>query len=122
MILVQEPVLYKGFWDDSVSIRLLAKYGLDRGKVFDALLTTLPKKVEAKPFFIDKYEVTNALYGAFLAAAGSQSQSAHPDDKADNDRRSTLANDPRFNRLDQPVVGIDWFDAYAYAKWQANGC
>ncbi|MBM4084204.1 MAG: formylglycine-generating enzyme family protein, partial [Planctomycetes bacterium] len=26
-------------------------------------------------------------------------------------------NDPKFSSDDQPVVGVDWFDAYAYARW-----
>ena len=120
MVLVQEPFLYKGYWDDSVTIRLLAKYGLDRGNVFESLLAMLPRKVEVRPFFIDQCEVTNAQYDAFLAAAGSGRQYAHPNDSPGNDRRSKYADDPRFNRPNQPVVGIDWFDAYAYSKWAAK--
>jgi formylglycine-generating enzyme required for sulfatase activity len=117
MILVQDPILHKGYWDDSVTVRLLAKYNREGVNVFDALLTTLPRKVEVKPFFIDKYEITNAQYEAFLAAAGGDRQSSHPADKPGNQRRSKYATDSRFSRPNQPVVGIDWFDAYAYAKW-----
>lgn len=54
-------------------------------------------------FHIDKYEVTNALYGKFMDAASH--------------RTPKFWDDPRFNAPDQPVVGVSWYDAKAYAEW-----
>jgi len=54
-------------------------------------------------FYIDKYEVTNAQYKKFMDATGH---------KAPN-----YWNDSRFNDPKQPVVGVSWYDAKAYADW-----
>jgi len=54
-------------------------------------------------FYIDKYEVTNALYKKFMDAT------RHP--------APEYWNDPNYNTPDQPVVGVSWYDAKAYAKW-----
>ena len=54
-------------------------------------------------FWIDKYEVTNARYQRCVAAG-----SCPP---------SHFAHDDRFNGDRQPVVGISWGDATAYARW-----
>jgi formylglycine-generating enzyme required for sulfatase activity len=75
-------------------------------------------------FFLDKYEVTNERYGRFLewsrSAADPQAFS-HPLEKelhpGGKDRTPKFWDDPKFNRPDQPVVGVDWFDAWAFAHW-----
>lgn len=54
-------------------------------------------------FYIDLHEVTNAQYEIFLDAT------EHPKPK--------YWDDERFNRSDQPVVGVSWNDANEYAKW-----
>jgi len=54
-------------------------------------------------FYIDKYEVTNAQYKQFMDATGHEAP-AYWDDE-------------RFNQPNQPVVGVIWHDAVAYAKW-----
>ena len=56
-------------------------------------------------FYIDVYPVTVAEYGRFLAATGHRA----PHDW-DEGR-------PPENRLDHPVVFVDWHDANAYATW-----
>ncbi len=60
-------------------------------------------KVYVDAFYIDKYEVTNAQYQKFMRATG------HP--------MVATARDSRFNAPTQPVVGVTWYDAMAYAKW-----
>lgn len=60
-------------------------------------------KVFLNGFFIDKYEVRNSEYALFLQAA--------------NHKKPKYWNDSRYNAPDQPVVGVSWYDAYAYAKW-----
>jgi len=54
-------------------------------------------------FYIDKYEVTNALYKKFIEATGR--------------RTPGYWTNPSYNQPDQPVVGVDWNDAVAYAIW-----
>jgi iron(II)-dependent oxidoreductase len=68
------------------------------------LLDELPQhKVFLDAFFIDKYEVSNADYTKFVEATGH--------------RNSIFWDNPKFNHPDQPVVGVTWGDAVAYAEW-----
>jgi formylglycine-generating enzyme required for sulfatase activity len=67
-------------------------------------------------FYIDKYEVTNAQYNKFWLADGGDSSSHRPI----NYRTSYYMvewPDIVKTKPDNPVVGITWFDAEAYAKW-----
>ena len=59
--------------------------------------------VELDDFYIDKYEVTNAQYRTFLAAT--------------DHREPRYWNDETLNQPEQPVVGVSWDDAVAYAEW-----
>jgi sulfatase modifying factor 1 len=54
-------------------------------------------------FYMDKYEVTNALYKKFMDATKHETPK--------------YWDDVRFNAPEQPVVGISWHDAKAYAEW-----
>ncbi len=54
-------------------------------------------------FYMDVYEVTNALYRKFMDATGHKTPK--------------YWDDPRYNAPDQPVVGVNWHDAMAYCKW-----
>ncbi len=80
------------------------------------------KRVALKAFYMDRTEVTNAQYAKFLAAVRKQGDAAwrHPDQP--NSKRNHLPlfwADPNLGEAkgNCPVVGVDWFDAYAYAKW-----
>jgi formylglycine-generating enzyme required for sulfatase activity len=93
--------------------------------------------VRLRSFAIDRYEVTNAQYRKFLADVrrDGDGRYAHPDQPKGKDHTprywkefNPLERDPEFMRLAQfnaqtftgdttPVVGVDWYDAYAYAKW-----
>ena len=53
--------------------------------------------------YMDKYEVANAQYRKFIEATGH--------------REPGRWNDFRFNQANQPVVGVSWHDAMAYAQW-----
>ncbi len=101
---------------------------------------TLPK------FFISKYEVSIAEYAAFLKHVkdnpGKAADYAHPDQPPNKSHVPTgwadmeeiqPVNPGYYNRakkwgsyqgapltLDSPVFGVDWFDAYAYAKWKGR--
>ena len=54
-------------------------------------------------FYLDVYQVTNAQYKRFVETTG------HP--------APDPWSDANFNAPNQPVVGVSWFDAVAYAKW-----
>ncbi|HUT32050.1 MAG TPA: SUMF1/EgtB/PvdO family nonheme iron enzyme [Planctomycetota bacterium] len=80
------------------------------------------KRVTLPPFYMDRLEVTNAQYAKFLAAVAKQGDAAwrHPGQPAS--KRSHVPAmwshaDLGEAKADRPVVGVDWFDAYAYAKW-----
>ncbi len=57
-------------------------------------------------FLIDIHPVTNAEYGEFLEATTY--------------RKPASWDDPRYNRADQPVVGVSWMDALKYCEWRGK--
>ena len=104
------------------------------------------EKVGLPAFWIDEHEVSIADYKEFLdyleANPGEAAKFAHPDmpqgkdhtplDWADNKQleppmpgyytravRWKQYNDAALN-VDSPVFNVDWYDAYAYAKWKGR--
>ena len=63
-------------------------------------------QVVLDPYYIDKYEVSNARYKEFISAAG------HP--------APAYWDDPRLNKPNQPVVGVSCNDATAFCKWESK--
>lgn len=63
-------------------------------------------QVVLDPYYIDKYEVSNARYKEFISAAG------HP--------APAYWDDPRLSKPNQPVVGVSWNDATAFCKWESK--
>lgn len=61
------------------------------------------QSVHLDEYFIAKYPVTNGQYWKFIEEAG-RDEPYYWDDK-------------RFNRPNQPVVGVTWRDAVAYCEW-----
>ena len=59
--------------------------------------------VHLDAFYIDIYEVTNAKYRKFIQFRGH----AEPE----------YWNNSNYNQPNQPVVGVTWYDAMAYAQW-----
>jgi iron(II)-dependent oxidoreductase len=57
-------------------------------------------------FYMDIYPVTNAQYRQFIEATGT------------SDPR--YWNNENFNQSNQPVVGVTWYDAMAYAEWSGK--
>jgi formylglycine-generating enzyme required for sulfatase activity len=79
-------------------------------------------EVELSAFYVDVFEVTNEQYGAFLEAIASIPEAqrhhfCHEDEERGKDHTPEFWRDSRWNRKDLPVVGVDWFDAFAYARW-----
>ena len=92
--------------------------------------------VRSAAFFIDRVEVTNAQYRRFLDAPAARSHArCHPDEPAGKDHTPRYWRDfnpllgdaayratapfsaDTFRQPEGPVVGVDWFDAFAYAAW-----
>jgi iron(II)-dependent oxidoreductase len=73
--------------------------------------------VELPDFLIDRTTVTNERYGRFLRDAAGTTEFDHPDQEPGRDHVPVHRHDRRFNAPSQPVVGIDWYDAYAFARW-----
>ncbi len=61
------------------------------------------EEVFVEPFWIDAHPVTMEEYGKFLAETGQ------PEPR--------LWRDPRYNGPTQPIVGVSWDEARAYAAW-----
>lgn len=95
------------------------------------------RKVRVGAFAIDRTEVTNARYRRFLEwiAKTGDHRRCHPDEPKGKDHtprywreynpllrdaayaRTTPFGPTTFTADDRPVVGVDWYDAYAYAAW-----
>jgi hypothetical protein len=87
-------------------------------------------------FMISAYEVTIGEYADFLETLdqlGDQSAFDHPDQPQEKSGHlptgwpvlyETARNGEQWNGLDinihTPVVGVDWWDAFAYAKWKRS--
>lgn len=84
---------------------------------------TFPFRVVfVNPFLIDRSEVSNAQYREFfehVRTTGDYSMS-HPSAPPLKDHTAAGWNDPALSDDRQPVVGVDWFDAYAYLRWRGK--
>ncbi|MGI5467373.1 formylglycine-generating enzyme family protein [Streptomyces sp. CA-132043] len=76
-----------------------------------------PRVVTLPAFFIDRTAVTNERYARFLAEVGDSGAYAHPDAPEGKDHTPAHWRDRRFNAPALPVTGIDWYDAWAFARW-----
>lgn len=73
----------------------------DKGKVFDK-----GKHLAIKAFFLDEYEVSNGDYKKFL--------------KLSKFKSPTYMNVEGYNHKDQAVVGIDWYEANLYCRYNGK--
>ena len=101
-------------------------------------LSSDARRVADVPLFrIDRTEVRNAEYRRFLEAVATDAhEHCHPDEPANKDHtprywrgfrtrlfvksvasRIAPFDDETFRDPAGPVVGVDWWDAYAYARW-----
>ena len=82
-------------------------------------------KIKVSPFFISRTEVTVAEYNRFLVANRLSKKRYRTDEGSKKDYKyrdpygklpSDYFTNPKYQ--DYPVVNVDWFDAYAYARWK----
>lgn len=80
--------------------------------------------VHLDAYFIDKYEVTNAQYKQFIDSGGYEnpaywSKAGWDFIQSHNITQPALWDDLTFGIAypDNPVVGVSWYEAEAFAKW-----
>jgi formylglycine-generating enzyme required for sulfatase activity len=90
-------------------------------------------KAKVAGFEIDKYEVSIGQYAEFLKATEGSNEFNHktqPSSKLDHRPQAWAEYFPQAEAgqmylsipisLNSPVFGVDWWDAYAYAKWKGR--
>ncbi|MGD0093090.1 MAG: SUMF1/EgtB/PvdO family nonheme iron enzyme [Planctomycetota bacterium] len=92
------------------------------GKALDEDAAEKPiHEVTLPAFYIDKCEVTNAQYAAFLNAVKAVKDEAGHEYVATNEHlRLEQVNGawrPKAGKADFPMVNVSWYGADAYAKW-----
>jgi formylglycine-generating enzyme required for sulfatase activity len=73
-------------------------------------------------FFIGRYPVTNAEYRRFVEAGGYKEREYWSDEgwqwrQREGWTKPRYWDDTEWNQPDQPVVGVSWYEAEAYARW-----
>jgi formylglycine-generating enzyme required for sulfatase activity len=77
-------------------------------------------RITLTPFLIDRDEVTNRRYKKFLdwqKNARTPHEFCHRDEVPEKDHRPKWWDESGWSDPARPVVGVDWYDAYAYARW-----
>jgi formylglycine-generating enzyme required for sulfatase activity len=79
-------------------------------------------RVWVDAYYIDKTEVTNREYRQFMEASGYERKEYWSAEgwKFIQQKKITEPrywSNPEFNQPNQPVIGISWYEAEAYASW-----
>ena len=75
--------------------------------------------IDLPAYYIDRYEVSQAEYFQFLEylRRGGDHGQCHPDEPPDKDHTPLNWGRPDITHPRFPVVGLDYWDVYAYASW-----
>jgi iron(II)-dependent oxidoreductase len=77
--------------------------------------------VKLPTFYIDRYEVTNSQFRAFVEATGYQTDAEKAGQAAQADQKSQKSwKDYAQGKDDHPVVKVSWNDALAFCKWMGK--
>ena len=77
-------------------------------------------EVYLSSYYVDKYEVTNALYWEFLEyikSTNDHSKCYFGEGPNKNHTPDRWYEDSYYEHPGWPVIRIDWYDAYAFAAW-----
>jgi formylglycine-generating enzyme required for sulfatase activity len=100
---------------------LAERWGVDMKMFADE---TPEREIHVEAFYISVSEVSNADYALFLAAIEAEKEKPHkwcnPQEPPQKIHIPKYWHDERWTRSDMPVVGVDWWDAWAYAKWSGQ--
>ena len=66
----------------------------------------MPHQVVLDAYYIDKFETSNKDYREFMKGTGHTAPA--------------YWDDPRLNGPDQPVVGVNWYDANKFCEWKGK--
>jgi formylglycine-generating enzyme required for sulfatase activity len=70
---------------------------------------------------LGKFPVTNAEYERFIEAGGYQDKSFWTEagwiEIGQNQNEPRFWQDARFNRPNQPAIGLSWYECVAYCRW-----
>jgi formylglycine-generating enzyme required for sulfatase activity len=81
-------------------------------------------EVHLPEFEIGRYPITNAEYARFIAAGGYQQNSHWTESgwqEIGKERdEPKFWRDPRFNKPNQPVIGLSWYECVAYCRWLSS--
>jgi len=125
MVRVPAGRVHVGLWDESLSLRILRdlqqeledrdndEYVLALEMAFEALRAP-PRTVTVDAFDLDRHEVTFGEYREFLQTVGESTTYCHPDEPEHDHEPQGWGED------DQAVVGVSWFDAYAFLQWKGK--
>lgn len=106
----------------------------------DALNLAAPRAMPLRPYWLDRYEVTNRDYARFVDAGGYENRHLWPDAFEGDDRRLSFDGGMRLltdrsghpgpsawiagaypsDAGDLPVAGVSWYEAAAYCKWSGK--
>lgn len=74
-------------------------------------------------FAIGKYPVVNAEYSRFVESDGYRNASYWTrsgwEEVGKERNEPRFWHDPRFNKPNQPVIGLSWYECVAYCRWQS---
>jgi serine/threonine protein kinase/formylglycine-generating enzyme required for sulfatase activity/DNA-directed RNA polymerase subunit RPC12/RpoP len=115
-----------GELDDTAMVTIPAgafTMGVDAQRIeADRVDETPARQVTLDAFKIDRYEVTNRQYGLFLEWIRSP-KTKNPHQFCSAYEPPTKDHTPEFWQTAKfagdayPVIGVDWFDAFAFARW-----
>jgi len=87
----------------------------DEGKIgFEIGVDEMPQhEIRVRPFYLDRFEVTNEQYRHFMQATGRPA----PADPKDPQYYAWVDGRPPAGQEEHPVCYVSWDDAQAYCRW-----